>query len=128
MTFVNQSPLDFSIAEERAKLQAALESFRAQPPRTCRPIIAGTEISAGEQMQRFDPSEPDCLIGTTIFADTGALNQALQEAAAFQDQWAQSSWLDRILFTRKLAALMRDGRLELCALIIREAGKPWKKN
>ena len=64
-------------------------------------------------------------VARTVDAD-GA-QKAIATAAAAFPAWRNRDPLDRSRLILKAAALMRDRRDELSAVMIREAGKPWRE-
>lgn len=128
--FTNEPLTDFSVEANRRALADALARLDDQlkrAPLKVAPIIAGREMHAGETYTRSDPSNPQVQVASVLLASPQMAEGAVQTLAGAARAWAQTSAEVRVQTIRKAAALMRQRRYEIIAIIIREAGKPWKE-
>ncbi len=128
--FRNEPITDFSIAENRAAVETALKLLHQRIANNeiyaC-PIINGKELRNKEVFERHDPADFRLVIGRTSLATEADADAALASLKAGKDHWEETSVAERAATLRRIAAQMRSERLALAALIIREAGKPWRE-
>ncbi|MFQ6370710.1 bifunctional proline dehydrogenase/L-glutamate gamma-semialdehyde dehydrogenase PutA [Shewanella sp. YIC-542] len=86
------------------------------------PLVAGNTLS-GELIRVVSPYDTRQQVGTVVWADEQAVNQALEHAAAAFPQWCHTPVAARAAALQKLAELLEDNRAELITLCTREAGK-----
>lgn len=130
MSFKNIAPLDFSIADNRRAFQGALDTVQskiAAKSLVGRPIIAGRELQTEIEYSRVDPSFPEVTIGKTYFASYAECDQAIASLENVAEEWANLPMKHRAQQLRVVGAAIEKRRLDLAALIVREAGKPWKE-
>lgn len=129
--FTNEPLTDFTIAENRDKFRSALaeidEEIRAGTL-VARPIIDGAEISTNNTLPAIDPSDTSITLGHVHLADVAHAEKALNLLRQDFDCGKHTPFERRAEIIRTVGALMRQDRLRLAALIVREAGKPWKES
>jgi RHH-type transcriptional regulator, proline utilization regulon repressor / proline dehydrogenase / delta 1-pyrroline-5-carboxylate dehydrogenase len=128
--FKNFPLSDFTLANNREALQTALDALDSRVVTmalVAGPIINGVELSSEDKYERHDPSHPDDLIGTISFATEDHVKEALNSVEKGFIKWRMVSVADRCALARKVANRLIQDRFHLTALIIREAGKPWKE-
>jgi RHH-type transcriptional regulator, proline utilization regulon repressor / proline dehydrogenase / delta 1-pyrroline-5-carboxylate dehydrogenase len=89
------------------------------------PIINGRNYS-GEQHTILNPGNNRLTVGSVIYADEKAIEQALNGAAQAFAEWRFSPVTARADCLRKAADLIEQHRLELVSLCIREGGRTIK--
>jgi RHH-type proline utilization regulon transcriptional repressor/proline dehydrogenase/delta 1-pyrroline-5-carboxylate dehydrogenase len=128
--FKNEPFTDFSVTANRTRFQEVLDALDARivtMSLIAGPIINGEELSSEDRYERVDPSDPHELIGTTSFATEKHTETALKLLSDGFPAWRSTSIELRASMARKVAKRLREERLHLAALMIREAGKPWKE-
>lgn len=126
--FKNEALLDFTIAQNRTEMAAALARLGAKlsrGPFQVGPVIGGHAVTCAETVESVDPADAEVTIGTIGFASTADATRAAQVARAASATWAARPYAERADILRKAAVIMRERKFDLSALIIREAGKPW---
>jgi len=126
--FKNEPGLDFSIENNRDQFTAALEALELriqQKELIAFPLIRGQKVDTGEFIEREDPAEFSVILGRTHLASEKEVNAALDLLTTGQKGWALTPAAERCQIIKKAASLMQSRRLELAAMLIREAGKPW---
>jgi RHH-type proline utilization regulon transcriptional repressor/proline dehydrogenase/delta 1-pyrroline-5-carboxylate dehydrogenase len=134
--FKNHPFRDFSEAAARAEYHRALADcaskiaaggFHAAP-------ILGSQQAAGsptstnrEILERTDPSDASTIIGTTTLATAQDALAAVELVREGFHAWSALHYSQRATALRRAAQLMQDRSASLAALIIREAGKPWRE-
>jgi RHH-type proline utilization regulon transcriptional repressor/proline dehydrogenase/delta 1-pyrroline-5-carboxylate dehydrogenase len=128
--FKNFPPIDFTIKSEIEKISSALldlnEDIKNQKL-SALPIVNGKEIQSANTIESIDPNDGVTVIGKVTLASEDETLNAINELMLFEKEWSLSSPETRIKALRNAAKIMSDKRYFLLALIIREAGKPWKE-
>ncbi len=122
--FVNEPLLELRRGEVRTAATAALAALDAQLPLEV-PMLIGTELVGGEVFASVDPGAPERVVARAHAATAGYVEAAVGRAVEGQHAWSSRSACERAAVLRGAAALLRDRRLELAALAVRECGKPW---
>lgn len=127
--FTNQPLADFSIPEVR---QSIIDSLQAldQQIRTqgfiAAPIIAGASESRTPLIPRNDPSDPSITIGSTAYATVEQTSRAVAVCSKGFSAWRARSFAERADIVERIGHIIKQRASFFAALIIREAGKPWR--
>jgi RHH-type proline utilization regulon transcriptional repressor/proline dehydrogenase/delta 1-pyrroline-5-carboxylate dehydrogenase len=124
-TFVNAANTDFSQGASRDRQRAALKSVSAQLGKKWPLIINGKKISDREFVPSVNPAKPSQMIGSWARATVADAEAAVTAAQAAFPKWRATPVDERAKMLERAADLMESRRLELNALLILEAGKPW---
>ena len=122
--FRNEPTLELRRAPARAELLAALEALDARLPLKV-PVLVGGDAGASGGLASTDPGKPSRLVaeaGSAGSADAAAAVGVAEQG--FRD-WGARPAADRAAVLARGAALLRERRLELAALQVRECAKPW---
>jgi len=128
-TFKNQPLADFSIPEVR---QAIIDSLQAldQQIRTkgfsATPIIAGTSEPRTSLIPRNDPSNTSITIGSTSYATVEQASRAVAVCSKGFAAWRARPFAERADIIEQIGRILRQRTSFFTALLIREAGKPWR--
>jgi predicted delta-1-pyrroline-5-carboxylate dehydrogenase group 2 len=122
--FANEPELELRRAAVRASLAGALEALDAQLPLDV-PVIVGTEERRGAELVSTDPGAPDRVIARAAAATPAEVDAAVSEAGAGSAAWSRTPARERAAALIRAAQWMRERRLELAALEVRECAKPW---
>jgi RHH-type proline utilization regulon transcriptional repressor/proline dehydrogenase/delta 1-pyrroline-5-carboxylate dehydrogenase len=122
--FVNEPLLELRRAEVRADATAALAVLDRQLPLEV-PMLIGTELVRADAFASVDPGTPTRVVAHAHAATTAHVDAALARAVEGQRAWSSRSAAERAGVLRCAADLLRDRRLPLAALAVRECGKPW---
>lgn len=128
--FRNEPLRDFSEESSRLAIEIGLSEVEAAirgKALHAAPLIGGRRCQGHETFSRRDPSNTSVTIGTTEFASP---EQAAEAVAACQQgfpAWRARPSSERAAIVSAAAAAMKSRSAYLSALIIREAGKPWKE-
>jgi RHH-type proline utilization regulon transcriptional repressor/proline dehydrogenase/delta 1-pyrroline-5-carboxylate dehydrogenase len=123
--FVNAANTDYTQAANRDKQRAALAAYTAQLGKKWPLIINGKKISDREYIASVNPAKPSQVIGSWARATIADAEAAVAAAQAAFPKWRATPADDRAKILERAADLMESRRLELNALLILEAGKPW---
>jgi RHH-type proline utilization regulon transcriptional repressor/proline dehydrogenase/delta 1-pyrroline-5-carboxylate dehydrogenase len=122
--FANEPVLELRRGAVRAQLSDALARLDAQLPLDV-PILIGEDARSGEQFLSTDPGDPDRVVARAAAADGEEVKDAVAEARRCFTTWGLTSAGERAGMLVRAAAWMREHRLELAALEVRECAKPW---
>jgi RHH-type proline utilization regulon transcriptional repressor/proline dehydrogenase/delta 1-pyrroline-5-carboxylate dehydrogenase len=126
-TYHNEPLVDFSLAENRDAMQAALASVKSQRQRDYPLVIGGKSVTTGQWMMSIDPSHKSQTVGRVAVAGVDEANLAVEAAKEAQPEWAALSANKRAEFLRRAAAVLRERRFELAAWEVYECAKPWRE-
>jgi predicted delta-1-pyrroline-5-carboxylate dehydrogenase group 2 len=122
--FRNEPILELRRAPLRDSLLEALRSLDARLPLSV-PISIGGDRAEGDGVLSTDPGSPDRLVARAARASEADAAAAVEAAQRGFREWSSRSAADRAEVLRAAAARLRERRLELAALQVRECAKPW---
>jgi RHH-type proline utilization regulon transcriptional repressor/proline dehydrogenase/delta 1-pyrroline-5-carboxylate dehydrogenase len=128
--FKNEAFLDFSEEPNRRLISSALSELDAKIARRelhAMPIVGGQELAGGEKTERLDPSDSAIVLGETRYATDEDAFTALKTVSNSWPSWRDAGSEAHREAVRKIGQAIRDQRGFFTALLIREAGKPWKE-
>jgi len=123
-SFVNEPVLELRRAPVRAQLQDALAGLSGKLPLRVPVMVGGSERSGGELLST-DPGAPDNVVAVAARATDADVSDAVDEAERGFRAWRALPAEDRAATLVRAAAWLRERRLELAALEVRECAKPW---
>ncbi len=124
MSFRNEPILELRRAPARESLHAALRELDARLPLEV-PILIGEERGAASGLDSTDPGAPERLVARAGLGGEAEAAAALEAAERGFATWSARSAHERAQALRGAAARLRERRLELAALQVRECAKPW---
>jgi RHH-type transcriptional regulator, proline utilization regulon repressor / proline dehydrogenase / delta 1-pyrroline-5-carboxylate dehydrogenase len=124
--FQNEPVLELRRAPVRAQLADALARVDRQLPLEV-PVMAGGEERrpGGESLDSTDPGQPERLVARCAGAGADDVQATLAAAGEGARAWSRVDAQARARALQAAAAWMRERRLELAALAVRECAKPW---
>ena len=122
--FANEPVLELRRAPVRAQLQDALGRLTRTLPVHV-PVMIGAGERVGEDLHSTDPGEPDDVVAVAARATASDVAGAVAEAERGFRQWRAVGAEDRAAALIRAAAWLRERRLEIAALEVRECAKPW---
>jgi RHH-type proline utilization regulon transcriptional repressor/proline dehydrogenase/delta 1-pyrroline-5-carboxylate dehydrogenase len=122
--FTNEPVLELRRAAVRGQLADALASVDASLPLSV-PVLAGEHARTSDELTSTDPGDPSRLVATAAGAGAADLAAALEAARDGARAWSATPVADRAAALIGAASWMRERRLELAALEVRECAKPW---
>src|SRR5712675_3296517 len=123
--FVNEAFIDFTKAENRAAMEAALKKVAAEFGREYPMYIAGQKVTTTEKMKSTNPSRPSQAIGVFQKASAEQANHAVETAHKYFDTWKRTTAQERANYIFRAAQIIRERKFELAALVCYEVGKTW---
>jgi RHH-type transcriptional regulator, proline utilization regulon repressor / proline dehydrogenase / delta 1-pyrroline-5-carboxylate dehydrogenase len=122
--FRNEPILELRRAPARESLLEALRELDSRLPLEV-PVLIGGERGAVEGIESTDPGAPERLVARAGEAGEDDVSAALDLAERGFREWSARSAAERAEALRGAAARLRERRLELAALQVRECAKPW---
>lgn len=126
-TFRNQPPVDFSRAENRDAMQAAIDEVREQLGSIYPLVIGGERIETGEYFASFDPAMRTRVVGKMTAGQEPHAQAAVAAAKSAFAGWSRLPVEQRADYLRRAAAVMRRRLFELSAWEVFECGKTWRE-
>ncbi len=122
--FANEPVLELRRADVRAGLADALASVDARAPLAV-PVSIGGERGRADGLVSTDPGDPERVVALAGLAGGAEVDAAVAVAAAAARRWGAVPVADRAQALVGAAAWLRERRLEVAALAVRECAKPW---
>ena len=122
--FANEPVLELRRAPVRAQLQDAHGRLSRTLPLHV-PVMVGSGERIGEELHSTDPGDPDSVVAVAACATERDVAAAVDEAERGFRSWRARSAEDRAAALIRAAAWLRERRLEIAALEVRECAKPW---
>ncbi len=108
----------------RAQVEEALGRLtRTLPLRV--PVMIGADERAGSELLSTDPGAPDDVVAVAARATEDEVSSAVAEAERGFRAWRAVGVQGRAAALIRAAAWLRERRLEIAALEVRECAKPW---
>jgi len=123
--FKNETYVDFSVPENRKKMEEAIAKAEAESGKEYPIIIGGEEITLESKFKSFNPSEKEQVIGIFQKADKNIGEKAMKKALEVFREWKFVEPKKRANYLFKAAEIMRNRRFEIDAWEILEEGKGW---
>jgi RHH-type proline utilization regulon transcriptional repressor/proline dehydrogenase/delta 1-pyrroline-5-carboxylate dehydrogenase len=124
VSFRNEPILELRRAPVRESLLEALRGLDAQLPLAV-PVLIGGGRGAAEGLDSTDPGAPQRLVARAGRAGAAEAEAAVEAAQRGFAEWGARPVAERAQALRAAAAHLRERRLELAALQVRECAKPW---
>src|SRR5690606_27211602 len=118
---------DFSIEENRKAFEAGLKTVESYLGQDYDLIIGGERISTEDKIISYNPANKSEIIGRVSKANKELAEKAMQVAYETFQTWRKTKPEMRADILLKAAAIVRRRKHEFSALLVKEAGKPWKE-
>jgi RHH-type transcriptional regulator, proline utilization regulon repressor / proline dehydrogenase / delta 1-pyrroline-5-carboxylate dehydrogenase len=122
--FSNEPVLELRRSAVRAQLSDALAGVDRELPISV-PVRIGSDERVGDQLESTDPGAPDRLVARAARAGSSDAAAAVGQARQGLQAWRSIPARQRANALIGAAAWLRERRLELAALEVRECAKPW---
>jgi predicted delta-1-pyrroline-5-carboxylate dehydrogenase group 2 len=122
--FKNEPILELRRAAVRSQLSDALERVDRTLPLSV-PVTIGGDARNDGGLDSTDPGEPDRVVAVATRPSEHDVLTAIATASEGFREWGRRSATERAAALVAAAAWMRERRLELAALEVRECAKPW---
>lgn len=120
-----EPPAQWHRAEVFDRFAAAVEEEFGRPVRRV-DALAGSSVLASEaSLVSIDPADPNSLVAVSACCGPAEVAQALGLAAQEAEGWRRRPAAQRVAVLVRAAQQLRQRRLEIAALEVREVGKDW---
>jgi 1-pyrroline-5-carboxylate dehydrogenase len=121
----NQALTDFSSAENRAAMNAALDAVAARLGKRRPMLIDGREVSRESSFASLNPSRASEVVAVFPKATAADVASAVSAAARTFESWRHVPAEERSAYLFRAAEIMRQRRHTLSAWMSYEVGKTW---
>ncbi|MBA4538250.1 L-glutamate gamma-semialdehyde dehydrogenase [Bacillus aquiflavi] len=118
---------DFTREENRNAFLKSLETVKSYLGQDYDLLIDGERISTDEKIVSTNPANKEEVIGRVSKANKELAEKAMQAAVKAFETWRKSKPEMRADILFNAAALIRRRKHEFSALLVKEAGKPWRE-
>jgi RHH-type proline utilization regulon transcriptional repressor/proline dehydrogenase/delta 1-pyrroline-5-carboxylate dehydrogenase len=125
--FENEPLADFSRADARDAMRAALETVRGQLGRSYPLVIDGRRIETGDWIASVDPSERSRMVGRVAAGKAEHARAVIEAAKRAFPGWRDTPPIERARMLLRVAEIIRRRRFELAAWQVYECAKPWRE-
>jgi RHH-type proline utilization regulon transcriptional repressor/proline dehydrogenase/delta 1-pyrroline-5-carboxylate dehydrogenase len=122
--FANEPLLELRREGNRRAALAALAELDAKLPLEV-PMLIGEDVVEGRRFASVDPGNPTIVVAQVHGATADDAREAVARSEQGQRVWSRKAAAERAAALQRAAGILRAKRLELAALAVREAGKPW---
>ncbi|MFW5709326.1 MAG: L-glutamate gamma-semialdehyde dehydrogenase [Chloroflexota bacterium] len=123
--YYNEPPTDFTLPEERAAFEAALDKVKQELGRTYPLVIGGERIELDETFASVNPARPAEVLGYFAQGNARHVDQAVRAAVTAFATWKYTPAEERARYLLRAAAEIRRRKHEFSATMVLEVGKSW---
>jgi 1-pyrroline-5-carboxylate dehydrogenase len=123
--FRNEPYTDFSLPDNRRRMEDALSAVRAQFGREYELHLAGENIRTGDLLTSLNPSNTREVVGVHHKATRALAQRAVESAWSYFPEWSRTPAEERIRMLLEAARILRERKLEFDSWLVFEAGKTW---
>src|SRR5665213_2201782 len=113
--FVNEEFVDFTLAENRRAMQAALAEVESQLGRSYDLVIGGRRVRTEGSIVSSNPARPAQVVGTHSRAGSQHVQLAIDAAQTAFADWSRRPAVERAGLLFRAAGLIRERKFEFCA-------------
>ena len=123
--FNNLELVDFSVSENRGRMEEAIALVRSQMGREYDNVIGGDHLKSVNKFQSFNPSLKSEVVGVFQQGAEDLVEPAMEAAERAFQSWSRTPAEERVKLVLEVAQLLRERRFELAAWMVLEVGKSW---
>lgn len=123
--FTNEPMVDFTRADHRAAIPAAIARLRGQPARIYPLYIGGRDVLTDDMILCSNPARPSEILGQVCRAGIPEVTRAIAAATSVFPAWRDTLPRERAAYLIKAAEIARGRLFELASRQILEVGKQW---
>src|SRR5690625_4108454 len=118
---------DFSLDENRKELKKGFETIKKDFGSDYPLIINGERILTDKKLASYNPAKKEEIIGNMSQAGEKEALQAMDTAKEVFKDWRKTTFEFRSDVLFKAAEIVRKRKFECTAVLVKDAGKPWKQ-
>ncbi len=123
--FVNEALIDFTRADNRRAMEAALRQVTGELGHEYDMVVGGRRLRTTEKITSRNPARPAQVIGVHQAAGPEHADDAMAAATEAFASWSRLRMAERVEYLLRAAALIRERKFEYCAWLTLEVGKNW---
>ena len=123
--FANEEFIDFTAAENKRAMLAALNEVESNLGQEYDLVIGGRRLQTADKIISTNPARPSQIIGIHQKAEAEHAEEAMQAAQAAFLTWSRTPVAERAALLFRAADLIRERKFEFCAWLTYEVGKNW---
>ncbi|MEG9438826.1 L-glutamate gamma-semialdehyde dehydrogenase [Edaphobacter sp. HDX4] len=123
--FVNEPFIDFTVAENKRAMEAALADVESMLGREYDLVIGGKRLKTDGKIISTNPARPAQVVGIHQRAEADLAETAMEAALAAFPAWSRKPAAERAALLFRAADLIRERNFEFCAWLVFEVGKNW---
>jgi 1-pyrroline-5-carboxylate dehydrogenase len=123
--FVNEPFIDFTVAENKRAMEAALADVESMLGREYDLVIGGKRLRTDGKIISTNPARPAQVVGIHQRAEADLAETAMEAALAAFPAWSRKPAAERAALLFRAADLIRERNFEFCAWLVFEVGKNW---
>ena len=123
--FVNEPFIDFTAAENKRAMEAALADVESMLGREYDMVIGGRRLKTGDKIISANPARPAQIVGIHQRAEAGLAEEVIAAAHDAFPAWSRKSAEERAALLFRAADLIRQRKFEFCTWLVFEVGKNW---
>ena len=123
----HEPPREWRRGSERAAFAAAVERVGDRLGLDIPAVIDGEKVRTTRTIASVDPAAPDVLVATSACCGPDEADAAISAARRAWPAWQRMPAAERAAVLFRAAAWLRARRDDIAALLVFEAGKPWKE-
>ncbi|MGM0899778.1 MAG: L-glutamate gamma-semialdehyde dehydrogenase [Bacillota bacterium] len=126
-TYQHEPFTNFHLEENQVAFKEALALVESELGKEYSLIVGGERVTTEEKIVSYNPSNKEEVIGIVSKANKDIAEKAIQEADKAFQTWKKVNPEERANILIRAAAIIRRRKHEFSALLVKEAGKPWKE-
>jgi 1-pyrroline-5-carboxylate dehydrogenase len=123
--FVNEEFVDFTVAENKRSMLAALHEVENSLGQEYDLVIGGRRLQTSGKIISTNPAHPSQIVGVHQKAEAEHAEEAMRAAQAAFQTWSRTPVGERAALLFRAADLIRERKFEFCAWLSYEVGKNW---
>ena len=123
--FVNEPFLDFTDADVKRSMEAALLKVSGELGQEYDLVIGGKRVRTAEKIKSVNPARPAQVVGLHQMAEAEHAEPAMQAALKAFASWSRTPIAERVNLLLNVSKLITERKFELCAWLTFEVGKNW---
>lgn len=118
---------DYSVEKNYQSFKDAIKKIEGELGKSYDLVVGGERISTEEKITSYNPSNKEEIIGIVSKANKAIAEKAIEAASEAFESWRKTTAEERANIIIRAAAIVRRRKDEFSALLVKEAGKPWKE-
>lgn len=118
---------DFTEEKEQQAFHKALEQVQKVMGESYPLVIDGEKVTTDEKIVSINPANKEEVVGEVSKASQEHAERAIEAAATAFETWRYTKPEERAHILMRAAAIVRRKKHYFSALLVKEAGKPWKE-